>query len=57
MVIIIIFLFFMFFVSLAGIFIPAFVELSTTNVSENMAKIKTAGVDFPIGSYILFVRL
>lgn len=45
------------FLSLADIFIPAFVELSTTNVSENMAKMKTAGIDFPIGSYILFVTL
>lgn len=29
-------------------FIPAFVELTTTNVSENMAKMKAAGIDFPI---------
>ena len=42
------------FALLADIFVPAFVELSTTNVSENMAKMKAAGVDFPIGNYNLF---
>lgn len=37
---------------IADAFIPAFVELTTTNVSENMSKLKTAGVDFPIGNHI-----
>ncbi|KFM71035.1 Inositol-tetrakisphosphate 1-kinase, partial [Stegodyphus mimosarum] len=30
------------------IFIPAFVELTTQNVSENLAKMQAAGVEFPI---------
>lgn len=29
-------------------FIPAFVELSTANICENMAKMEAAGIDFPI---------
>lgn len=30
------------------VFIPSFVELTTTNIAENLAKMKAAGVDFPI---------
>lgn len=39
------------------VFIPAFVELSTTNISENMAKMKAAGVDFPIGKWYIHIKI